>query len=258
MDFMATFLEHVKGEWAGQLFTLQDWQTEIVRAAFGWKRPDGTRKYRIVFLEVPRKNGKSTLAAGIALVLLFADSEPGAEVYSAAGDRGQASIVFDVANSMVQNSSDLTNLSQSYRRSISVPKTASSYKVLSADAFTKHGLNAHGVIFDELHTQPSRDLRDVLTTSTGARRQPMTFAITTAGYDRHSICYEIHDYAEKVRDGMIEDDSMLPVIYASETEDSYLSPKVWKKANPGLGVSVKTEYIEQEAKRASEVPAFGI
>lgn len=256
--FFSELLHHVKGEWGGQPLELDEWQAEqIVRPLFGWKRKDGTRKYRQVYVEIPRKNGKTTLAAGIGLYLLFADGEVGAEVYSAAADRDQAAIAFDLAASMVAAEPALANRAKVYRRSIVVESTGSSYKVLSADARTKHGFNAHGIIFDELHAQPNRELYDVLHTSTGARRQPLEFYITTAGvYDKHSICWELHEYAEKVRDGVIEDEAFLGVIFAADKDDDYTDPDVWKKANPGLGTSVKPEYLKAEAERAKELPSY--
>lgn len=255
--FFSLFLRHVKGESAGSSFLLQPWQEhEVIRPLFGWKRSDGTRKYRRVYVEIPRKNGKSTVAAGIGLYLLFADNEPGAEIYSAATDREQAAIVFDVARSMVEGEAQLKNMARVYRRAIAVPRTNSSYKVLSADAYTHHGLNAHGIIFDELHAQPNRELWDVLTTSTGARRQPVIFAITTAGYDKNSICYEVHDYALKVRDGIIDDPSFLPAVYAADKEDDWRLPEVWRKANPSLGITISEEYLAEECKRAQESPAY--
>ena len=165
--FFDKILVHVKGEWAGQPFTLEPWQREeIIRPLFGWKRADGTRRYRMAYIEIPRKNGKSSLAAGIALYLLFADGEPGAEVYSAAADREQAGIVFNLAKEMVETSPLLARRAETYKRSIVAPELLGSYKVLSADAYTKHGLNASGVVVDELHAQPTRDLVDVLITST--------------------------------------------------------------------------------------------
>lgn len=255
VDFFAA-LKHTKGEWAGQSFELEPWQKKIVREVFGWKRPDGTRRYRRVYIEVPRKNGKSTLAAGLALFLLFADSEPGAEVYSAASDRDQAAIVFEQAKAMVLTHEELTGASEIYRRSIVYTKAGRSYKVLSADAPTKHGLNAHGIIFDELHAQPNRDLWDVLTTSTGARRQPLVVAITTAGWDRNSICWELHDYAEKVRDGIVPDDSFYPAIFAAPDEADWTDAKVWASANPSYGKTVKADYLAAECERAKASPAY--
>lgn len=257
VDFFALHCTHVKGPMAGQRFELDEWQAnDIVRPLFGWKRADGTRKYRRAYIEIPRKSGKSTLVAGLGNYLLTADGERGAEVYSAAADRDQAAIVFDVAKQMVEASPALSKRVQSFRRSMTVAATGSSYKVLSADAPTKHGLNASAILFDELHTQPNRELWDVLTTSTGARTQPLVIAITTAGYDRHSICWEQHDYACKVRDGIIEDDSFLAVIYAADEKDDWTSPKTWAKANPGLGKSITLDYLERECERAKEIPAY--
>lgn len=257
VNFFEKLLVHVKGEWSGQPFKLQTWQREdIIRPLFGWKRQDGTRRYRTAYIEIPRKNGKSSLAAGIALLLLFADNEPGAEVYSAAADRDQAHIVFDLASQMRGGSRALASRSESYKRSIVVPETMSVYRVLSADAPTKHGLNAHGVVVDELHAQPNRELVDVLTTSTGARRQPLVVFITTAGYDRQSICWEYHEYARQIRAGIIEDDSFFEYIAAAGEQDDWQDPAVWAKANPGLGVTVKREYIENEARKALNAPAY--
>ncbi len=254
--FFERLLVHVKGEWAGQPFVLLPWQKRIVRDIFGWKRADGTRRYRTVYIEVPRKNGKSNLAAGLALYMLFLDDEPGAEIYSAAADTDQAAIVFDLAKQMVEASPALSARCEVYKRSIVVPATNSVYRVVSADAYTKHGFNAHGVVFDELHAQPNRELWDVLTTATGARRQPLVIAITTAGYDRESICWEQHEYARKVAEGIIEDDSFYPAIWAADEEDDWLDEEVWKKANPSLGHTLKWEYLRGEARRAEQSPAY--
>jgi len=256
-EFFKRFLRHSKGQWAGQPLELSDWQRDdIIRPMFGWKRKDGTRKYRRVYIEIPRKNGKSTLSAGIALYMLFCDREAGAEIYSAAADRDQARIVFDVAKSMVYGHKKLDGIAAVFKNSIAISKSEAVYRVLSADAGTKHGLNAHGIIFDELHTQKNRELWDVLTTSTGSRKQPLIVAITTSGWDKHSICYEMHDYASKVRDGIIEDPYFLPVIYAAGESDDWTKPEIWHKANPGLGISVSEEYLSQECKRAVEVPGY--
>jgi len=254
IGFFRDCLTHVKGEMCGKPFELDNWQEDIVRTMFGWKRQDETRRYRTAYIEIPRKNGKSTLCAGLALYMLISDNEPGAEVYSAAAEREQASIVFDIAANMVANEAILRGCTQTFRKSI--VKGTSSYKVLSADAYTKHGLNASAIVFDELHAQPNRDLYDVLSTSTGARKQPLTIAITTAGYDRNSICYEVHDYASKVRDGIIEDESFLPVIYGVDDKADFKDPKMWEQANPGLGSSIRRDYLEIEAKKAAELPSY--
>lgn len=256
--FFQRLLIHSKGEWAGQPFVLQDWQRDdIIRPLFGWKRADGTRKYRMVYIEIPRKNGKSTLCAGLALYMLFADGEAGAEVYSAAADRDQARIVFEEAKSMVESSPALSKHGQPFRNSIVVRSQRSTYRVLSADSFTKHGLNASAIIFDELHAQPNRELWDVLNTSTGARRQPLMIMITTAGvYDPESICFEQHEYARQVLDGVIDDPAFFAYIAAADETDDWTSPVVWAKANPGLGVTIKLDYLEGECKRALASPAY--
>ena len=257
VNFFEKLLRHTKGEWAGQPFVLDEWQkTHIIEPLFGWKKADGTRKYRTAYIEVPRKNGKSTLAAGLAALLLLVDNEPGAEVYSAAADTDQARIVFSQAKQMIEASPRLAKLTELYKSTILVPSTNSVYRVLSADAPTKHGLNAHGIIFDELHAQPNRDLWDVLTTSGGSRRQPLTVAITTAGFNKESICWEQHEYARKVKEGIFEDESFLPVIFAADEDDDWMDEEVWAKANPGLGVSVKLEYLRGQAKKAEHVPAY--
>ncbi|WP_374289585.1 terminase large subunit [Pseudomonas fluvialis] len=255
--FFPRFLRHTKGEWAGKPFALEPWQEQqIIRPLFGNMRPDGTRQYRTAFVAIPRKAGKSTTAAGIALYTLLADGEMGAEVYSAAADRDQARIVFEQARQMVEAHPALRDRVKCYKNSFVVEATGSVYRVLSADAYSKHGLNASAIIFDELHAQPNRELWDVLTTSTGARNQPLTFAITTAGHDKHSICYEQWEYAEKVRDGLIDDPSFLPCIFAAPTDADWRLPATWKAAHPGLGVSIKDDYFETECARARSVPAY--
>lgn len=258
VEFFRRFLRHAKGELAGQSFTLAEWQAdEILRPLFGWKRQDGTRKYRTAYVEIPRKNGKTTLAAGIALYLLLSDGEQGVEVYSAAAEREQARLCFDVARSMVESEPQLRKRCRIFKNSITVPATNSSYKVISADAGTKHGFNSHGIIFDELHAQPNRDLYDTLHTSIGARRQPVEFLITTAGvYEPESICYQLHEYALKVKDGTLDDPSFLPVVYGAAPEDDYRDPETHRKANPGYGTSVKPEYLAAEAKRAEAEPSY--
>ena len=257
VEFFPACLVHIKGEWAGQPFELSPWELDVVRNLFGWKqKSDGLRRYREVYVEIPRKNAKSTFASGLGLLLLLADDEPGAEVYAAAVDRSQAGIVFEPSRMMVEKSPELSSRATTFRRSIVVASTASKFEVLSADVPTKHGLNAHGVIVDELHALPSRGLVDVLKTSTGSRRQPVILYITTAGYDRNSICWEKHVYAEKVRDGVIDDPTFLPVIYDTPIDADWTDPKVWAKANPNLRISVKYEYLEKECKAAQETPGY--
>jgi len=251
-------LKFTKGEWAGRPFILQPWQKKFIRKLFGYVNKDGTRRYRTAYLEIPRKNGKSELAAAIALYLLFADGEPGAEIYSAAADREQASLVFNAAATMVRKSKSLSKISRiiDSQKRIVFYKKNSFYRAISSEAYSKHGFNTHAVVYDELHVAPNRDLWDTLQTSMGARRQPLMLAITTAGYDRNSICWEVHEYARQVRDGVIKDPSFLPVIYSADPEDDWTDEKVWAKANPNLGVTIKLDFLRQECQRAKEIPAY--
>lgn len=255
--FFDRMLVHIEGPMAGEPFLLAEWQRTIVRDLFGWKRWDGSRKYRRLYLEVPRGNGKSTFAAGLALVLLMVDGEQSAKVYSAAADKAQAAIVFETAEKMVQSSPHLARRITAYRnRTMSYNETGSKYIVLSSDAYTKHGLNPHGVIFDELHAQPSRELYDVLTTAMGKRRQPMMIMITTAGYDRNSICWEEHEYAQRVIDGTVDDPTYMARIYAAGPDDDWTAPATWAKANPNFGVSVQEEFLQRECQKAIQSPAY--
>lgn len=256
VQFFERYLVHTKGEWAGRAMILDPWQEYHTRNIFGWKRPDGTRVFRTVYKEIPRKNGKTTWIAGEGLLLTSADREMGAEVYSAAGDVHQAAIAFDTAAGMVKASPELRTRCKVFRRAIVVHAIGASYKVLSADGDTKHGFNSHGILFDELHTQPNRELWDVLVTSTGSRKQPMVIAITTAGYDRNSICWEMHEYARKVAQGIFEDGEFYPIIYGAEEGDDWKSPATWKKANPNLGVSISEKYLAEACQRAVNNPAF--
>jgi len=256
IDFFPDCLHHVKGELAGQPFKLTKWEKSFVANLFGWKRPDGTRRYREALLYIARKNGKTTLCAGIVLLLLFVDGEQGAEIYSAAADREQARMVFDQATGMVRQDDDLYARSTVYQKSIVLNDNSGSYKPISADANTKHGYNVHAAIVDELHAQPNPDLVDTLLTSTGARLQPLIVEVTTADYYRPSICNEKHDYASKVRDGIIKDESFLPVIFEVKAEDDWKKKSTWKKANPNMGITFDETYLEREFKRAQETPRY--
>lgn len=257
ISFIQTFITHTKGELTGKPFLLEEWQKEIVGDIFGWKNKDtGFRKYRTVFIEVPRKNGKTTLCAAIGIYMLFADNERGAEIYAAAGDRNQAGIVFEIAKSMILQNPELEQRGKVFRNSITNQSKGNFFQAISSDSKTKHGFNANCIIFDELHTQPNRDLWDTLTTSTGARREPLTIAITTAGYDKQSICYEVYSYAKKVKDGSIKDDTFYTVIFEADNEDDITSEEVWKKANPNYGVSLRKDYMKRESQRAVDLPSY--
>lgn len=256
------YLRHYEGEWGpsyehplGMPFELAAWQRDrIVRPLFGWKRPDGLRRYRVVYCEVPKKAGKSTFAAGLALMLLCADGEPGAQVFSAAADRDQARYVFDAAVQMVASSPAIAARVKVYKSAIVYEANHSVYRVISSRAATKHGANLHGVIFDELHAQPNRELWDALKKGRVSRRQPILMAITNSGWDRKSICWEQHDYAEKVRDGIIPDDTYLPVLYNAPKDCNPFDEAVWAAVNPGLGTTVKIEALREEAMEAKHSP----
>ena len=245
--FIESHIRHCKGDLTGQLFILEEWQKkDLIEPIFGWKHKDtGLRKYRSVYCEIARKNGKSSLGAAVGLYLLFADSELGSEIFSCAGDRAQASIIFDLAKRMIQQDPILSSKAKVFRNSITFPQKGNTYKVLSAEASLHHGLNPNGILFDELHTQKSRELYDTMVTGTGARTQPLLFTMTTAGSSKTdgNICWEVHDYAQKVRDGIINDDSFLSVIYAADEDDDIQNPVTWKKANPNVGVSISEEYL---------------
>jgi phage terminase large subunit-like protein len=258
--FIETMIRHCKGDLAGKLLKLEEWQkTDIIEPLFGWKNKEtNLRKYRTCYVEIPRKNGKSTLGASIGLYMLFADNERGAEVFSCAGDRSQASIIFNLAKSMIEMSPELLTRSKLYRSSIEFPAKGNIYKVLSSDAKLQHGHNAHAVLFDELHTQPNDELWNTMITSTGARSQPLIMAITTAGASKtdNNICWQVHDYAQKVKDGIIEDESFLPVIYSADEDDDIEDEKTWIKANPNYGISIKKEYFEKESAKAMQMPSY--
>lgn len=249
-------LRHSKGEWAGQVFVLAPWQEFIVWNAFGWKRSaDKLRRFRTIYIEVPKKNGKSTFAAGIGIFLFFADGEPGAEVYNAATKREQARIVHSEAVRMVKSSPALRKRIGIVRDNLHIEGTASKYQPLGADADTADGLHPHGVIIDELHAHKNRELYDVLETATAARRQPILFIITTAGYDRQTVCWELHDYVQKILESSVEDDTTFGYIATIDKADDWRQVSSWKKANPNLDVSVKREDLERKARKAIEVPS---
>lgn len=254
--FFPDCLRHVKGEWAGTPIVLEPWQKAIIGNLFGWKRPDGMRRYRTALLYLPRKNAKTTLAAGIVVFVGSCDGEAGAEIYSAAADREQAQLVFVIAREMILAKKELKDRTQIYKKAIVFEDGLSSYKSISADAATKHGYNAHLVVVDELHAQPNSDLVEVLETSQASRRQPLMIYLTTADFKRESICNSTLEYACKVRDGKIEDESFLPVIYAASEKDDWKSEDTWRAANPNYGISVKADYIKRKCKKAEDTPRF--
>ena len=260
-DYAVNFIEclcHTKGTWAGKPFELIDWQERIIRDLFGVLKENGYRQFNTAYVEIPKKQGKSELAAAVALLLTCGDGEQRAEVYGCAADRQQASIVFDVAADMIRMCPALgkrVKLLASTKRIVYLP-TNSFYQVLSAEAYSKHGFNIHGVVFDELHTQPNRKLFDVMTKGSGdARMQPLYFLITTAGTDTHSICYEMHQKAEDILEGRKIDKTFYPVIYGAKEDEDWTSPEVWKKANPSLGITVGLDKVQAACDSARQNPA---
>lgn len=259
-DYAVMFIEslcHTKGTWAGKSFELIDWQEQIIRDLFGVLKPNGYRQFNTAYVEIPKKQGKSELAAAVALLLLCGDGEERAEVYGCAADRNQAKIVFDVAVDMVRFCPALSKrvkILESQKKITYLP-TNSSYQVLSADVANKHGFNTHGVIFDELHTQPNRKLFDVMLQGSGdARMQPLYFLITTAGNDTNSICYEVHQKAIDIAEGRKVDPTFYSVIYGAAEDEDWTDPKVWKKANPSLGITVGIDKVKAACESAQQNP----
>lgn len=254
-------LRHSKGEWAGQPIILQPWQQFHLWNLFGWRRADSTRRFRRSYLEVARKNGKSTQGAGVGLYLITADGEPGAEVYTGATKRDQARIIHQEAVRMVQQSPALARELTLYKDNIHSRKTFSKFEPLGRDSQTLDGLNVHGGIIDELHAHPTGELWDVLDTATGSRRQPLMYAVTTAGHNRQSICAQFHDYTEKVLAGVVEDDAWHGVIYTLDRDpdtgqiEDWENEDSWIKANPNLGVSKKLADMRDKAVQARQMPA---
>lgn len=270
IDFFG-FLRHSKGEWAGQVVTLEPWQQFILAMTFGWQvyqaeYGEWFRRFRQVYLEVARKNGKSTLAAGVALYLLDADQEPGAEVYCAATKKDQARIAWTEAKRMVQSSAFLRRRIRSVRDNLHILNTASKLEPLGRDTDSMDGLNVHGGIVDELHAHKNRETWDLLDTATGSRRQSLLFGITTAGVDRQSLCWALHQHTEKVVEGTIQDDAFFGLIYTLdqrkedaagnvvEEGDDWENEAAWIKANPNLGVSKKLDDLRRKANTAREMP----
>lgn len=252
--FFPRHLCFTKGEWAGRPFVLEAWQADdIIRPAFGWKRADGTRRYRRVYVWVPRKNGKTELAAGVALLVLVGDGELGGEVYSIASHEGQARLVFGQAVTMASKSETLSGDLVCLKSSIYCPALNAGFKPLSGKAEGKHGFSASGLIGDEIHEWTSGDLYQFVHDSEDARRQPLEFLISTAG-KKGSYGEEVWDECQKILDGTIEDPETLVVVYAASPDDDWTAEATWAKANPNLGVSKKLDTMRANARRAQQLP----
>lgn len=272
VGFFEEMLHHVKGPLKGRPLLLEEWQKKIVRDIYGWRRamtaaeistfkptPErierGVRKYRTAYIEIPRKNSKTTMAAGFAIIGLTMDDEGSPEIYSAASEAEQAGIVFEIAKQMVKAEPELASRLECYQYHLMNPGNNGTFKRLSSDAGSKHGFNPSLSIHDEVHTMTSRELIETLRTGMGARLEPLEINITTAGWDRLSVCWEMHEYTRKILDGTIDDPSWYGVIYAAGEEDDWTDEAVWAKCNPNLGVSVSIDFLRQQCKRAKEIPA---
>lgn len=253
-----SFLNHLKGPLANKPLELADWQLFIVSQLYGWKRKsDNYRRFRTAYIEVPRKSGKSTFCSGLSLYGLIGDSENAAEIYAAATTRDQARIVFGDATQMVKKSPQLLEHLKCHRSATLHEASGSKFEPLSSDAGSLEGRSPHFSVVDELHIHKSSEIWDVLNVASGARAQPIIFAITTAGTNREGICYEIREYCLKVVDPHlpVEDDTFFAAIWGIDEEDDWRDPEVWKKANPGYGISVYPDDLERMAKQAMESPS---
>lgn len=252
--FFPAYLRLTAGEWAGRPFVLEGWQEhDIIRPLFGWKRKDGTRRYRRCYVWIPRKNGKTELAAGVALLALIADGEMGGQVFSIAADEKQAKLVFDKATAMVGWSPELSKHLTCFKTSIWCADLASAFKPLSGNARGKHGLNMSALVGDEIHEWRDSDLYTFVHQSSAARRQPIEFLISTAG-TREGYGWEAWDYCLKLLGGEVDDPETLVIVYAADPEADWTTPETWAKANPNIGVSVKLDYLERECREAQESP----
>lgn len=256
--FIEHYCRHIRGDKAGQLIELAEfWKEDIICPAFGIKRKsNGKRRFKTVYVEIGKGNAKSTIGSALALYLLGFDASKGAEVYSVAGDMDQARIIFDTARYMVQESDALQKVFETYQHSIVKKNTPNFYKVISAEAGTKHGLIPSAIIFDEVHVQPNRELWDTLTSGQMKRDESICFAFTTAGWDKNSICYELHKNAVAVNSGIMPDDAFMGVIYSAPETLDISSPKTWRIANPGLGVIISEENMQIEYNKVLASPSY--
>lgn len=246
-------LKHTKGEWAGQRFKLEPWQQFVLWNIFGWRNADGTRRFRYAYIEIARKNGKTALSAGVGLYMLFADGEARAEVYSAATVKDQAKICFADAVEIVKNT-DLRNYLTPYRNSIVYELKGGTMKPLSSDYGVHDGLNPSCGIIDEFHAHKDSGMFDVIKSAFGARRQPLMFIITTAGFNKNGACYAYRDNVIKVLRGVNQDDSLFGIIYTLDNNEEWDNPKMWIKSNPNLGVSLSADYLADQVKDAKNRP----
>lgn len=262
------FLHHIKGTWArrtkkyptGQTIKLELWQKFVTGSIFGWYRKDDTdkRRFDTIYLECPRKNAKSTMGAGWSGYCFALDNEQGAEVYTIGTKREQAKIVFDVFKAMVEKSDMLSGLITVYKHNLHISSSYSKFEALASDAKTLDGLNVSCAVCDEVHEWRNPELWGVIETATGARLNPLQIGITTAGWDRDSLCYNLHEQVVRMLESKdpTYDDSLFGIIYTIDKDDDWKDEKSWEKANPNYGISVDTDKLRNKAKRAKEMPSF--
>lgn len=264
------FLKQSQGEWADKPLVLSPWQAFFVGSLYGWYRAEhkrwrevlddgtvensyGARRYREAYLEVARKNGKSTLLAGLGIYGFVGDGEPGAQVYAAATKRDQARIIWEEAARMVGKTPLLNNMVNRYQHNMHIVETASKFEPLSRDAKTADGFNPHLVIYDELHAHKTRELYDVLKSGSGARRQPLRVSITTAGVNRAGVCYQLRARVCKVLEGVLEDETLFGLVYTLDEGDDWRDLNLYRKANPNLGVTVKMADLRESLQSAQDI-----
>lgn len=257
INFIEGLCHFTEGVWAGKPFVLLPWQRAVVGNLYGWIRPDGTRRFRQCHILIPRKSGKTELAAALALYHLLADDEPTPEVIGIARDRAQAALCLKRATMMRGHEPLITQKTEVYQGRIVAPSIYGVYKVHSADAPSAHGLNVSAAIADEIHAMENRrDLWEAVMTAMGARRQPLMISITTAGVLRESLEHDLFQYAQRVCEGTIENPSFLPCLHYADKDAPFDSEETWKKANPSLGHTTTVEWYEQESKRAKDQPSY--
>lgn len=250
-----SYCRHYQGDLAGDPITLEGWQCFAEANIFGWMMADGTRRFRMVYEEVARKNGKTTKLGAIALYGLLGDGEAGPNIYSAATKRDQARLLFDSSSAMVLQSPEIKRLVKVFAREMGTQRNFGKFEPLSADVKSMDGLNVHFGLVDELHAHPNSKVWDVIKSARGSRKQPLIRAITTAGFNRDGICYELRDYATKILDGSAEDDAFFAIIYTLDEKDKFDDPAVWIKSNPNLGVSVSIKDMQDQCKMAKAMPS---
>lgn len=258
VHFIERYCRHLTGDLAGTLIEMMDWQKDAVCTIFGTKKKkDGYRRYRNVYLEVPKKNAKSILLSGLGLYMTCADGEMGAEVIAVAGDKDQARIIFDAAREMVESDPRLSQIFEVYKNVIVHKKSKSRFRVVSSDVKTKHGPNVSCLLFDELHVQDNRLLWDTLTKGVANRKQPLVFAITTAGF-KNTFAHQMHLTCKAIMEGRVQSKFWYVKIWGTSEERAmkeYDQEALWKEVNPGYGTTVNREYFESQVEEVAQNPA---